>query len=469
MLKRNYCVYMILYFVTFIFISHYFNCVYSVEESTENNTLGIGFVILSQSNTYHQKLAELLKLNILNQTSNLNSNIHVEVFKNHEDFDDILGNWIIWPLFSKLSKLQNVKWIFFLEDHSHVNVRQVIRIISTYDPSQNVFAGYALKDVHPTIIHHFAATEGDSVIVYPHFSAGFFMSLSLIKKLVKGKCKNCHFSIDPKYELAKFIWDNFAVKLVHEPELCLKKDSDACATWITDDFLDCGTAISSKEISIGVKTCKKFHKDRVKVLLNTWAHDVKNLLMFSDTEDKTIPTIKVNVKNVASGHCEKTLSIMKFYIDNNMSFNWLVIADDDTLLSFQRLRKLLACYDSSENVVLGERYGYNVWGKFGYNYPTGGSGMIFSRPALEKLVSFCQCPSTDSPDDMIIGACLKTLKIDMTHLPFLHQARPIDYSPEFLAPFKHTSFHKHWMIDPHVVYKEWLQESDQSFIPHSEL
>ncbi|GBM27878.1 Beta-1,3-glucosyltransferase [Araneus ventricosus] len=460
---------MILYFAIFTFISNSFKCVFCLKERTENNSLGIGFVILSQSNKYHQNLAEHLKFDILSQASKLNSNIHLEVYKNHEDLNDILGNWIIWPLFRKLSKFQNVKWIFFLEDHSRINVRRAVKIVSSYDPSQDIFAGYPLKDVDPTIIHHFASPDDESVIFYPHFSAGFFISLSLIKKLVKGKCDNCHFSIDPKYELAKFIWENSGAKLIHEPRLCLRKRSDVCATWISGDFPDCGPAVSSRKISVGVKTCEKFHEDRVKVLKNTWAPDVKNLLMFSDVEDKTIPTVKVNVRNVASGHCEKTLSIMKFFLDNDTSFRWLVIADDDTLLGFQRLRKLLACYDSSEDVVLGERYGYNIWGNFGYSYPTGGSGMIFSRPAVEKLVSSCQCPSIDSPDDMIIGACLRTLMIDVTHLPFLHQARPIDYSPVFLAPFKHISFHKHWMIDPYAVYKEWLEESGQAFIHRSEL
>lgn len=31
--------------------------------------------------------------------------------------------------------------------------------------------------------------------------------------------------------------------------------------------------------------------------------------------------------------------------------------------------------------------------------------MIFSRKAVEKIITFCGCPSIDSPDDMIIGKC----------------------------------------------------------------
>ncbi|GIX82319.1 beta-1,3-glucosyltransferase [Caerostris extrusa] len=227
--------------------------------------------------------------------------------------------------------------------------------------------------------------------------------------------------------------------------------------------------------------------------------------MFSDSEDPSIPTIQLNVENVATGHCQKTLSIMKFFDTGLLilSFDWLVIVDDDTLLrceglGFVQFRFRLAlrdlpeqscsrslkhlflknnliqtkcvslCTDGAREVVIGERYGYSVSENFGYNYPTGGSGMIFSRKAIEKLVAFCHCPSNNSPDDMIIGVCLKNLDIDVTNSPFLHQARPNDYSPEFLASLKHISFHKHWMIDPYAVYTEWLQDSHVTS-QHSEL
>ena len=42
--------------------------------------------------------------------------------------------------------------------------------------------------------------------------------------------------------------------------------------------------------------------------------------------------------------------------------------------SIERLRKLLACYDPSEPVALGERYGYAVPRGYGYDYITGGGG-----------------------------------------------------------------------------------------------
>lgn len=41
--------------------------------------------------------------------------------------------------------------------------------------------------------------------------------------------------------------------------------------------------------------------------------------------------------------------------------------------SLPRLQALLSCYDSSEPVCLGERYGYGL-GQGGYSYITGGGG-----------------------------------------------------------------------------------------------
>lgn len=455
---------MISYYLVLILFS---NSVRSLTESVCEDIADIGFVILSQPNEYHNNLAEQLKQSISDQAQKLGCKEEIKIYESHKDFGDIPGHWTVIPLFKKLSKFKNLKWVFFLEDRTRINIQEVLKIFSSYNASQHIFIGHALRDLNPTIIHHFAATDGDSVILYPHFSAGFFISFSLIMKLT-GKCKDCLFSIDPKYELAKFIWEHSNIKIIHEPHLCLRKNTVACATWIMDEISDCGPSVSSKKIFVAVKTCKKFHKDRVKVLKTTWGPDVENLLLFSDAEDKSIPTIQLNVKNVDAGHCEKTLNILKFFV-GNISFDWLTIVDDDTLLSFQRLSKLLSCYNSTDDVVIGEKYGYSISDSFGYNYPTGGSGIIFSKPSLEKLITHCQCPSIDSPDDMIIGVCLKTLNIVLTHSPFFHQARPTDYSPQFLAYMKHISFHKHWMIDPYAVYKEWLQDNHIIKVEHSEL
>ncbi|KAK3531160.1 hypothetical protein QTP70_013256 [Hemibagrus guttatus] len=124
--------------------------------------------------------------------------------------------------------------------------------------------------------------------------------------------------------------------------------------------------------------------------------------------------------------------------------------------SLPRLQALLSCYDPTEPVFLGERYGYGL-GQGGYSYITGGGGMVFSREAvLRLLVSGCKCYSNDAPDDMVLGMCFNSLRLPVTHSPLFHQARPEDYARDFLAHQTPISFHKHWNIDPIAVFHNWL-------------
>ncbi|XP_015918993.1 beta-1,3-glucosyltransferase [Parasteatoda tepidariorum] len=427
------------------------------------NELTIGIIIRSQSNPHHNALADFKKKYILKQAEKIPNDIKIRVFKTHQDFLNAPGHWTILPLFKKLQSLQEYSWFIFMEENTNIHLDNLIKLLSNYNKSEDVFVGHALVDENPTIIHHFAAVE-DSALSYPHFSTGFFLSSTLIDKL-KKKCENCAFSIDPMYELAKYIWDTAHIKLMHESQLCLKK-APGCATW-TEEPSNCGQSVKSDKLFVAVKTCEKFHLDRVHVVKNTWAPDVQNINFFSDAKNETIPTIKLPVQNVQSGHCEKTLAIMKYYVHNNIRADWLIIADDDTLLSFPRLRKLLSCYIPEQFVAIGERYGYSVIDESGYDYLTGGSGMVFSMPTVKLLVRSCFCPSINSPDDMILGLCLKNLNIPITHSPLFHQGRPSDYSMNFLKSVKHISFHKHWLVDPYDVYKTWLKEA--SHFEHSEL
>lgn len=121
----------------------------------------------------------------------------------------------------------------------------------------------------------------------------------------------------------------------------------------------------------------------------------------------------------------------------------------------------------------------------GYDYLTGGGGLVLSLDLVRKLAG-CDCPTPSSPDDMWLGVCLAKYKIPVIHSPLFHQvtilikslgisvfyalkaylifqARPTDYTPEYLAPHRPISFHKHWMIDPVEVYQQWFETDDIMF------
>lgn len=94
-----------------------------------------------------------------------------------------------------------------------------------------------------------------------------------------------------------------------------------------------------------------------------------------------------------------------------------------TYYSVPRLASILSCWNGQQ-IALGQRYGYNIRGdqSLGYNYLTGGSGIIFSVALVHKLTT-CHCYAPDAPDDMVLGMCLKSLNATVVHSPVFHQVQ----------------------------------------------
>ena len=55
--------------------------------------------------------------------------------------------------------------------------------------------------------------------------------------------------------------------------------------------------------------------------------------------------------------------------------------------SIKALSEVLACHDHTQLVALGERYGYAAALPHGYDYITGGGGMVFSKPLVSKTLA----------------------------------------------------------------------------------
>ena len=56
------------------------------------------------------------------------------------------------------------------------------------------------------------------------------------------------------------------------------------------------------------------------------------------------------------------------------------------------------------------------------------------------------------------GLCASVEKIPIVHVAGMHQARPIDYSPEYIKRQKSISFHKFDEIDPYKTFGTYLRE-----------
>ncbi|KAM7412807.1 hypothetical protein PAMA_020268 [Pampus argenteus] len=383
----------------------------------------IVFVIQSQSNSFHVRQAERRRADLLKQALSLTEKPPVVSLLH--SLSDNEGDWSILPLLPHLSYSfgKNSSWIVFLEEETNVKMTKLVQVLAKFDKNKEWFLGKPLHDAESTIIHHYAFAENPSVFKYPDFAAAWALSIPLVVRLA-NKVKD-----EP-------LKSDFTIDLKHEGEL-----------------------VDKEEIFVAVKTCQKFHSERVPVIKKTWEKDALFLEYYSDHADPSIPTINLGVPNTERGHCGKTFAILERFLSSAVpKTKWLLVVDDDTLISLSRLQVLLSCYDPSEPVCLGERYGYGL-SQGGYSYITGGGGMVFSREAVVQLLnSGCKCYSNDAPDDMVLGMCLNALGLPATHSPLFHQARPEDYARDFLAHQVPISFHKHWNIDPIAVYNKWLKD-----------
>lgn len=483
----------------------------------------ISYLVLSQAASYHAKRAQALRRSILEQQSQLvNFGSHTtrrapltatveNVHLSHELFADHEGSWAITPVLRhiranilKASHTAGTRWLIICEEDSHVNVSLLARHLGRQDYRQELFLGYPLHDQEATIIHHFAFFKNPSSFLYPYLRAGVALTVPLVDRLIQrlGAVGSTltEFFIDVAHEFALLAWNRgHGTSLTPVSYLCARP-GQGCAVFAgqqqsTVAGAGGGTcnhhghppvaapaAPPADQILFAVKTCEKFHADRVPVLLHTWAKYVRHLRIYSDNGDATIPTIATSIPNTSIGHCAKTLGILNLIreeIRRTPSHNplgdvrWIMLVDDDTILSPSALARHLRNFSPDRDVYIGERYGYHLLardstGAFvdsdgqGYNYITGGGGIVLSVAILDALLQHCECPSATSPDDMILAACLFRLGVRPIHSPLFHQARPSDYPPETLDPAS-ISFHKHWQIDPYQVYDRWFRENDKTW------
>ncbi|XP_058061833.1 beta-1,3-glucosyltransferase [Anopheles bellator] len=449
----------------------------------------LSFLVLSQPAKFNAARARSLRFSIAEQLrkelgQETEPNEPDNVFLSHELFPGHDGAWAITPILRhvRAALLKATRWLIVCEEQSHVNVSLLARHLAKEDYREKLFLGYPLYDREATIIHHFAFFKNPSGFRYPYVRAGVALTVPLVDHLVElisdaapspGPALS-DFSIDAAHEFALLVWRQGAgYPLQPRRYFCANPAPDCAIQVVTAadaEEPDCTHKPTTVgQIMFAVKTCHKYHGDRIPVLKRTWTRFVQHLRYFSDVPDPSIPTVVATVPNTNAGHCAKTLEILQL-IGNELRFNgslqaiqWVMLVDDDTILSPSSLARFLSCYDPDRDLYLGERYGYHLMGTDGYSYVTGGGGIVLSVAVLDALQQTCECPAPSSPDDMILAACLQRLGVRPIHSALFHQARPTDYAPELLDPRRTVSFHKHWQIDPHQVYNRWFRQSDEQY------
>ncbi|KAJ7387327.1 fucose metabolic process [Desmophyllum pertusum] len=444
----------------------------AVDSKVENETdispielKDVVIVVRSQHNAFHVRKAKALRQALTEQAEAMGEKDHLELKMMHKDWAP-LGAWTIIPIINSLDEDygDSKRWIFFCEDETIINLPELVQVLNKYDARKEMFLGHAIQDKQAAIIHHFAFHQDPSQFSFPDFAAGWAVSVPLLNRLSKrlqAEPPKSDFTIDVQHEVAMFIRDEGQGTLLTDvPEFCTSEpvDQQECVTSLKSGGPECGE-LSLDNIFFAVKTTKKYHKDRVPIVQKTVGQHAKHIAYYSETEDPSIPTEDIGVPNTERGHCAKLQAIIDRSASDPRAADkpWLVILDDDTIMSVPRLQKLLACYDPKEVTLLGERYGYGLTGGYGYEYITGGGSMILSRAGIEALLkSGCRCWEPDSPDDMWLGNCFRRLGVPVTHNPAFHQAKPNEYVPSLLAHQTPVSFHKHYDLDPLTVYKEYL-------------
>ncbi|CAG5116922.1 unnamed protein product, partial [Candidula unifasciata] len=335
----------------------------------------IVFVILSQVNEFHVQQASQFQIHFEKQLTLLDKSQWPVLLFTHKDFSHVDGAWTVIPLFEHIVNTharKNTRWILICEEDTRINVSLLVTTLEQYNATESLFLGRELRDQETTIIHHFAFADNPSQFAYPDFRAGFVLSITLIQQLhhrLQTSRVKSDFSIDPKFELALFVWDEGkGTTLTHIQQFCSADASSdpSCVTSQPGKFPDCHLPVDKRDLYVAVKTCKKFHETRIPVVKATWGKEAELIEYFSEMADNKIPTIDLGIPNTERGHCGKTMAIIKRIINTPelSAVKWILIADDDTIINLNRLQP----------VVLGERYGYAVVSGGGYDYITGGGG-----------------------------------------------------------------------------------------------
>uniref|UniRef100_A0A1X7VJ20 N-acetylgalactosaminide beta-1,3-galactosyltransferase n=1 Tax=Amphimedon queenslandica TaxID=400682 RepID=A0A1X7VJ20_AMPQE len=258
------------------------------------------------------------------------------------------------PLMERIySNYKDIDWFLFVRPDVKINFNNLQSFLLKHEgpKSKPYFIGYALKDDVYSIIHHFIPAGS---LDYPS-PEGFLMSNSAMKRVSKNiKSFKPSFTIDPSYELSLFLKymkspslsDMFptppppsstGVLLTHSKRFCVAGNhGNDCVIESRDSGTYCLLPPVSKDnVFFAIKTCEKYHKERIPIQLRTWTAPAAGLRLqyYSDVADSNYRTVSIGLPNTERGHCAKLLEIFRVSF-NDHEFDWLVIADDDTLIRY---------------------------------------------------------------------------------------------------------------------------------------
>lgn len=163
-----------------------------------------------------------------------------------------------------------------------------------------------------------------------------------------------------------------------------------------------------------VMTTKQNHDTKAKAVSLTWGKRCDKILFMSSTEDASIGSIALPVKEGRNNLWAKTREAFK-YIHKNFrnDYDWFLKADDDTFVIMENLKYLL----QSQNPDLPLYFGCRLKPKVKQGFMSGGAGYVLSREALKRFVDkalpnelLC-FPGNEGAEDVEIGKCLQNINV----------------------------------------------------------
>lgn len=116
-------------------------------------------------------------------------------------------------------------------------------------------------------------------------------------------------------------------------------------------------------------------KDRINNINTTWGQYVKDLVFFSNHEDKENKVLNVSPN---SDSCEiKSLNRAKQIAEEGINKDWYFFIDDDTCINFNALSKFIEAHDKNK-----------IYGRFccigDFKYIQGGAGILIPGDLFKK-------------------------------------------------------------------------------------
>ncbi|XP_055341131.1 fringe glycosyltransferase-like [Paramacrobiotus metropolitanus] len=197
------------------------------------------------------------------------------------------------------------------------------------------------------------------------------------------------------------------------------------------------------DLHISVKTSKKFHHQRLDIILRTWFSHAKNQIYFITDEEDEEFKLKTDGHLIISGcsnsHDRKALCCkmameLDFFLSQNKK--WFCHFDDDNYVNVWNLLDMLRGYDYAGQWYLG-KISTNAAVELQlsdedqnavFQFATGGAGFCLSYCLVEKMKPLISggkfmsiAKKTRAPDDVTVGYIVgHLLKVPLTVIERFH-------------------------------------------------